>query len=167
MQLPMSFHDLKYFCKSEEVAASTKILILWLLTEYNEFFEMHIGFTSGTYYAKLWPAAVAVDHILDQIEKMITGFTKMKKTLTDGTTKIVARPIRAALLKKFVTSTQIKKRLLKIPIEHKFPGNYLRSILIQVNLCQKLLFLHQLTHNMTTDCSWNYQFSTWTLGLYI
>ena len=27
---------------------------------------------------------------------------------------------------------------------------------LQVNLCQKLLFLHQLTHNMTTDCSWNY-----------
>ena len=26
--------------------------------------------------------------------------------------------------------------------------------LVQVNLCQKLLFLHQLTHNMTTDCSW-------------
>ena len=30
----------------------------------------------------------------------------------------------------------------------------------QVNLCQKLLFLHQLTHNMTTDCSLNYKFST-------
>ena len=28
--------------------------------------------------------------------------------------------------------------------------------LVQVNLCQKLLFVHQLTHNMTTDCSWNY-----------
>jgi hypothetical protein len=27
---------------------------------------------------------------------------------------------------------------------------------LQVNLCQKLLFLHQLNHNMTTDCSWNY-----------
>ena len=27
---------------------------------------------------------------------------------------------------------------------------------IQVNFCQKLLFLHLLTHNMTTDCSWNY-----------
>ena len=27
---------------------------------------------------------------------------------------------------------------------------------VQVNLCQKLLFLHQLTHNMTTDCSLNY-----------
>ena len=26
--------------------------------------------------------------------------------------------------------------------------------LLQVNLCQKLLFLHQLTHNMTTDSSW-------------
>ena len=24
---------------------------------------------------------------------------------------------------------------------------------VQVNLCQKLLFLHQITHNMTTDCS--------------
>ena len=32
---------------------------------------------------------------------------------------------------------------------------------LQVNLCQKLLFLHQLTDNMTTDCSLNYQFSTW------
>jgi hypothetical protein len=31
--------------------------------------------------------------------------------------------------------------------------------LLQVNLCQKLLFLHQLTHNMTTDCSLNYHFS--------
>ena len=30
-------------------------------------------------------------------------------------------------------------------------------------LCQMLLFLHQLTHNLTTDCSWNYQFSTWKL----
>ena len=27
---------------------------------------------------------------------------------------------------------------------------------VQVNLCQKLLFLHKLTHNMTSDCSWNY-----------
>ena len=37
---------------------------------------------------------------------------------------------------------------------------------LQVNLCQKLLFLHQLTHNMTTDCSWyypeNYKCRTWT-----
>ena len=32
---------------------------------------------------------------------------------------------------------------------------------LQVNLCQKLLFLHQLTHNMTTDCSLNYKFNTW------
>ena len=30
---------------------------------------------------------------------------------------------------------------------------------IQVNLCQKLLFLHQLTHNMMTDCSLNYKFN--------
>ena len=31
---------------------------------------------------------------------------------------------------------------------------------LQVNLCQKLLFLYQLTHNMTKDCSLIYQFST-------
>jgi hypothetical protein len=33
---------------------------------------------------------------------------------------------------------------------------------VQVNLCQKHLFSHQLTHNMTTDCSLIYQFNTWT-----
>ena len=32
---------------------------------------------------------------------------------------------------------------------------------VQVNLCQKLLFLHQLTHNIMRDCSWNYKFNTW------
>ena len=31
---------------------------------------------------------------------------------------------------------------------------------IQVNLFQKHLFLRQLTHNMTKDCSLIYQFST-------
>ena len=31
---------------------------------------------------------------------------------------------------------------------------------VQVNLCQKLLFLHQLTHNRTTDYSLNYKFNT-------
>ena len=34
---------------------------------------------------------------------------------------------------------------------------------IQVNLCQKHLFLDQLTHNVTNDCSLIYQFSTWKL----
>ena len=33
--------------------------------------------------------------------------------------------------------------------------------MVQVNLCQKLLFLHQLTHNMTTDCSLSYNFNAW------
>ena len=37
---------------------------------------------------------------------------------------------------------------------------FLLNSLLQVNLCQKLLFLHQLTHNMTTDCSLNYKFNT-------
>ena len=33
-------------------------------------------------------------------------------------------------------------------------------ITVQVNLFQKHLFLHQLTLNLTTDCSLNYEFST-------
>ena len=36
-----------------------------------------------------------------------------------------------------------------------------RYFSVQVSLCQKLLFLHPLTHNMTTDCSLNYTFNTW------
>ena len=34
--------------------------------------------------------------------------------------------------------------------------------MLQANLCWKLLFLHQITHNMTKDCSLIYQF-TWKL----
>ena len=33
---------------------------------------------------------------------------------------------------------------------------------VQVNLFQKHLFLHQLTHNMTKDCSLNYKFSMYS-----
>ena len=40
--------------------------------------------------------------------------------------------------------------------------NVLHKKIVQVNLCQKLLFLHQLTHNMMTY-SLNYKFSTWKL----
>ena len=36
-------------------------------------------------------------------------------------------------------------------------GPLKRTVLIQVNLFQKHLLLHQLTHNMKKDCSWNYQ----------
>ena len=35
------------------------------------------------------------------------------------------------------------------------------STVAQVNLFQKHLFLHQPTHNMTKDCSLDYEFSTW------
>ena len=31
---------------------------------------------------------------------------------------------------------------------------------LQVKRCQTYLFTSQLTHNMTTDCSMNYEFST-------
>ena len=35
--------------------------------------------------------------------------------------------------------------------------------ILQLNLFQKHLFLHQLTHNITKDFSLNYKFSTWKL----
>ena len=38
--------------------------------------------------------------------------------------------------------------------------NYFR-LKLQVNLFQKLSFVNQLTHNMTEDCSFIYQFNTW------
>ena len=47
------------------------------------------------------------------------------------------------------------KRVMKRP-----ERNQLKSLNLQVNLFQKLLFLHQLTHNMRTDCSLNYKFNT-------
>ena len=42
-----------------------------------------------------------------------------------------------------------------------YPKN--QEVLLQVNLCQKHLFSHQLIHNMITDCSLIYQFNTWKL----
>ena len=35
--------------------------------------------------------------------------------------------------------------------------------IVQINLFQKHLFLHQLTHNMSNDCPLIYKFSTWKL----
>ena len=39
-------------------------------------------------------------------------------------------------------------------------SSYDDRAIVQVNLFQKHLFLHQLTHNTTKDCSLNYKFST-------
>ena len=48
--------------------------------------------------------------------------------------------------------------VLKVPIASLLLFQMIR---VQVNLCQKLLFLHQLTHNMTTYCSLNCKFNTY------
>ena len=47
------------------------------------------------------------------------------------------------------------QKLLFLPL-HNFSNKRSKKfayLILQVNLCQKLLFLHQLTHNMMTDCS--------------
>ena len=40
-------------------------------------------------------------------------------------------------------------------INFSFPKTSGKMLMIQVNLCQNLSFLNQLTHNMTRDCSLN------------
>ena len=45
-------------------------------------------------------------------------------------------------------------------VECNLDANEATKFEIQVNLCQKYLFTHQLTHNMTTDCSMISKFST-------
>ena len=80
----------------------------------------------------------------------------------------------------FSSATQNDSKLHRVPNENQGENNrettnpntglfhvlhifFRRFSSVQVNLCQKLLFLHQLTHNMTTDCSLNYKFNTWKL----
>ena len=52
---------------------------------------------------------------------------------------------------------------MKIKLIIKFKTYHNKILKLQVNICEKLLFLHQLIHNMTTDCSLNYKFNTWKL----
>ena len=55
------------------------------------------------------------------------------------------------------------QKLLFLPL-HNFSNKRSKKfayLILQVNLCQKLLFLHQLTHNMMTDCSLNWKFNKW------
>ena len=67
-------------------------------------------------------------------------------------------------LLKFSESCQSTKKviLFSSAIFYELYAGY-----IQVNLFQKYLFLHQLTHNMTKDCSLNYEFSTWKLLVFV
>ena len=48
-------------------------------------------------------------------------------------------------------------------LSRRHENDVIKIDVVEVNLCQKLLFLHQLTHNMTKDCPLNYEFSTWKL----
>ena len=51
-----------------------------------------------------------------------------------------------------------------LPVLNNYQSVLGYAIKVQVNLCQKLSFLNQLTHNMTRDCSLNspekYKFRT-------
>ena len=74
----------------------------------------------------------------------------------DGTLQILNHEsgmvIKVSIQKRSFTWSQ----LIKTKIFVRFPTKNC----VQVNLCQKLLFLHQLTHNITRDCSLNYKFNT-------
>ena len=57
--------------------------------------------------------------------------------------------------KKWQNNPQNNLNIFQSAVLVWFPNHF-----VQVNLCQKLLFLHQLIHNMTTDCSLSYKFNT-------
>ena len=57
-------------------------------------------------------------------------------------------------------STGISK-LQVLPASFIYQSSESKQYLLQVNLCQRLLFLHQLTQNMTINCSLNYKFNAW------
>ena len=71
-----------------------------------------------------------------------------KVSLGKNARMVAAQPMDRAINNKQMPSQSLLWRAI------------LQHLLLQVNLCQKLLFLCQLTHNMTTDCSLNYKFST-------
>ena len=50
---------------------------------------------------------------------------------------------------------KLRQRQISSPLIFGQDPNFRDCNPLQVNLCQKLLFLPQLTHNMTTDCSLN------------
>ena len=50
---------------------------------------------------------------------------------------------------------KLRHRQISSPLIFGQDPNFRDCNPLQVNLCQKLLFLPQLTHNMTTDCSLN------------
>ena len=57
-------------------------------------------------------------------------------------------------------SRTIVRQFIEVNFASFLSGEFITAT-VQVNLCQKLLFLYQLTHNMTTDCSLNYKLNTW------
>ena len=61
------------------------------------------------------------------------------------------------------TPTEHLNNIWKYLVHIGYAKYFYQCLLLQVNLCQNLLLMHQLTHNMTTDCSLNYQFSKWKL----
>ena len=67
----------------------------------------------------------------------------------------------------FLVQSLFITKKTQIQTKKSFPGNYSQKYglyiflaMVQVSICQNHLFLHQLTHNMTTDCSLNYEIRT-------
>ena len=59
----------------------------------------------------------------------------------------------------FAIFNQKLKCAMKSSHMYRFNVHMYFFYFVQVNLSQKLLFLHQLSHNMTTYCSLNYKFN--------
>ena len=72
------------------------------------------------------------------------------------------RGILTTNIKGVLLSTKTQRADISPKIGHIFWNKQI-SHHLQVNLFQKHLYLHQLNHSMTKDCSLNCEFSTWKL----
>ena len=97
--------------------------------------------------------------LLDFFEEIETK-SKEVKLKSEVTQLAILRDklkLRASLLAK-----EINNQTEELPISlHQINlSSSIKPAKLQVNLFQKLLCLHQLTHNMTKDCSLNYEIFT-------
>ena len=103
----------------------------------------------------LWPFQNVRTLINWTFSREIEGVKKFKTTLTLICESLLNLMIKYSLDELFL--------IVLFVVICWYPSSHALSIInltncwvIQVNLFQKQLFLHQLTLNMTKDCSWNY-----------
>ena len=93
-------------------------------------------------------SSLIVQEILDFVRKSTIELSELIKKMYDS------------IILSFILNTN-ETQNYQGNSQWTIPGLF--CVQVQVNLFQTHLFLQQLTHNMTKDCSLNYKFRTWKL----